>query len=100
MIEYMTPTGMILSSRRAAIEYYGNEEAYKNALSNNILTQVVLNDDREPLFDNEIENTKAIMDALMACVKDKSIPTEERSEYYKEYLQSAQYYLKINKLAS
>jgi hypothetical protein len=36
-----------------------------------------------------IKNTKLIMNALLECVKDKSIPVKERNEYYKEYTQLA-----------
>jgi hypothetical protein len=32
-----------------------------------------------------IENTKKIMSNLLECVKDKSISTKERNQYYKEY---------------
>ena len=32
-----------------------------------------------------IQNTKKIMSDLLECVKDKSISTKERNEYYKEY---------------
>lgn len=36
-----------------------------------------------------IENTKAIMNALLECIKDKNISAKERNEYYKEYVSLA-----------
>jgi hypothetical protein len=36
-----------------------------------------------------IEKTRVIMNALLECVKDKSISVKERNEYYKDYTQLA-----------
>ncbi len=44
---------------------------------------------------NNIEKNKCkqTMDALMNCIKDKSISVKERNLYYSEYLQLAKNYL-------
>lgn len=47
-------------------------------------------------FKTAINETKAIMDALMACVQDKSISVEDRNKYYAEYKQIAANYLKLH----
>ena len=46
---------------------------------------------------NNIEKNKCkeVMNALLVCVKDKSISIAQRNEYYSEYLQLASNYLKM-----
>ena len=46
---------------------------------------------------NNIDKNKCkeVMNALLVCVKDKSISVEKRNEYYSEYLKLAGNYLKM-----
>lgn len=49
-------------------------------------------------INTELQNAKTIMNALMVCVKDKSISLQERNQYYKEYLEIAQSVLTLSKI--
>jgi len=49
-------------------------------------------------INTEIKNTKMIMDSLMNCIQDLSIPKSERTQYYREYLDIGNYYLKLNQV--
>ena len=48
-------------------------------------------------FNIEVKNTKEVMASLLECVKDKSITSKERKQYRKDYMQTAQYYLTLQK---
>jgi len=49
-------------------------------------------------INTELQNAKTIMNALMVCVKDKSLSLQERNEYYKDYLEIAQSVLTLSKI--
>ena len=49
-------------------------------------------------INTELQNAKTIMNALMICVKDKSLSLQERNQYYKEYLEIAQSVLTLSKI--
>lgn len=49
-------------------------------------------------INTELQNAKTIMNALMVCVKDKSLSLQERNQYYKEYLEIAQSVLTLSKI--
>tara|TARA_R110002126_G_scaffold259204_1_gene402226 strand:- start:259 stop:462 length:204 start_codon:yes stop_codon:yes gene_type:complete len=41
----------------------------------------------------DLLNTKELMNHLLNCVKDKTLSTKERNDYYSEYLKLAANYL-------
>lgn len=41
----------------------------------------------------DLLNTKEVMNHLLNCVKDKTLSTKERNDYYSEYLKLAANYL-------
>ena len=49
-------------------------------------------------INTELQNAKTIMNALMVCVKDKSLSIEQRNQYYRDYLEIAQSVLTLSKI--
>ena len=54
------------------------------------------NDMNKEQLTNEIKSVKKVMSSLMDCIKDNDLDINSRNQYYKEYKQSAAYYLMLN----